>query len=365
MLKVLQVIEGLNAGGAETLLINLHRNIDRNQIQFDYIITNPSPNQDYMEEIKSLGGRIYVLPSFNGFNYLEIINSWNTFFKNHKDYLILHSHIRSYASLYLPIAKRYGLYTIVHSHSTSNGTGIKAALKGLLQFPLRYEADYYLSCSDKAGTWLFGNNIIEKKNYSILKNAIDTRKFGYNSSNRMRMRDLLSLNGCYTYIHVGRFHESKNHVFLINLFKLIHDSYPDTKLLLLGDGELFPEIQDLIVKEKLLDSVILVGSVENTYDYLQAADCFLFPSLWEGLGMSVIEAQASGLHCICSTNVPEEVDITGLCEFVPLESDYEWFCRACNRHTDRFDTSRSIIDSGYDIRETTLALTKIYYSIVS
>ena len=145
-LRVLHVLATLNRGGAESLVVNLYRTIDRTQIQFDFVV-HYKTSGGFVEEVKRLGGRIFVCPSFTAKNILPYILWWNHLFKEHKDIKIIHSHIRSTASLYLPIARHYGLKTIIHSHSTNNGTGISAIVKWLLQYPLKLVSDYYCACS--------------------------------------------------------------------------------------------------------------------------------------------------------------------------------------------------------------------------
>ena len=173
MIRVLQVIEGLEIGGAETMIVNLHRAIDRDKVQFDYIITNPSKSQAYLKEVRELGGKVYVFPAFNGKNIIQVRKHWDAFFSRHKEYKILHSHLRSYASIFLPISKKHGLKTIIHSHSTSNGKGVSALVKAVLQYPLRWQADYFMGCSIEAGEWLFGRRKCKTEKFIVLKNVDD------------------------------------------------------------------------------------------------------------------------------------------------------------------------------------------------
>ncbi|AEF25344.1 capsular polysaccharide biosynthesis protein [Streptococcus parauberis KCTC 11537] len=161
-IRVLHMIGSLNLGGSQALIMNIYRNIDRTQIQFDFIIDHPSMNY-YQDEIERLGGRVYSFPTFTGRNVRNVRNEWDKFFKEHVEYSIIHFHVRSYISLLIPIAKRYGLITISHSHSISNGLGLKSKIKNLLQIPIRYQADYLFACSKEAGEWLFGKAAIKKE----------------------------------------------------------------------------------------------------------------------------------------------------------------------------------------------------------
>ena len=165
-IRVLQMVGGLNMGGSQAFLMNLYRNINRTQIQFDFVLDHPD-ERFFVPEIEKLGGKIYVLPKFNGKNAYEVRRAWNDFFCEHEEYKVLHSHIRSYASLYLPVARKHGIKTIIHSHSTSNGRGVSAFVKLVMQYPLRYQADILASCSNYAGIWLFGKRKCKSKNICL------------------------------------------------------------------------------------------------------------------------------------------------------------------------------------------------------
>ncbi|SHL76011.1 glycosyltransferase family 1 protein [Fibrobacter sp. UWH4] len=323
MIRILHVLGGLDRGGAETMVMNLYRAIDKTKVQFVFI-THTNHRQAYTEEIEKLGGKIYYFPKFKGINYFQLKGIWKNFFKDHPEYKILHSHVRSYASLYLPIAKKAGLKTIIHSHSTSNGKGLSSFVKQMMQFPLRYQADYFFGCSKEAGEWLFGKKVVESSKYHILKNAIDTEKYTFNEESRAQYREKLRLGNKLTYVHVGRFHPSKNHTFLLNLFAEIHRRNPNTVLLLVGDGPLHSSIQTQIEELCLQDDVLLLGSRDDIPEILHAADCFLFPSLWEGFGMVAVEAQATGLPCICSDMVPSSVKVTDFCYFISTDDLLAW-----------------------------------------
>ncbi len=187
MLRVLHMIGSLEIGGSQSLIMNIYRKIDRDEIQFDFIVDHPE-RDFFKKEIESLGGQIYYFPNYKGWNIKEIRQVWERFFDEHPGYTIFHSHVRSYASLYIPIAKKYGLKTIIHSHNTANGRGIRSIAKMLLQYPLRYQADYYMACSARAGEWLFGKKVVSSNNFFILINGIDTQKFSYSEEFRDLVR---------------------------------------------------------------------------------------------------------------------------------------------------------------------------------
>ncbi|MBQ2785793.1 MAG: glycosyltransferase [Oscillospiraceae bacterium] len=346
--RVLHMIGNLGIGGSQVLVINLLRAIDRSKVQFDFIVDRPE-SDELAAAVRELGSRIYSVPTFVGHNIREVQKAWNQFFLEHPEYKILHSHVRSYASIYLPIAKKHGLKTIIHSHSTSNGKGLVSAVKKVLQYPLRYQADYFFSCSEEAGKWLFGNKIVKCDRHYLLRNAVDAKAYLFNEETRQSYRQALAIGENDTvYSHVGRLHPSKNHTFLLNVFKKIHTRNPDTKLLLIGDGELRQQIEQQIAELSIHDAILLLGSRQDIPQLLQAADFFLFPSLWEGLGLAAIEAQAAGLGCICSDQVPPLVKVTENCHFLPLDEE-QWVTAALNAPKDRVVAYEQIQQAGYDI----------------
>ena len=209
-IRILHMIGSLDIGGSQAMVMNLYRNIEREKIQFDFIVDSPN-EQYFVDEIKQLGGKIYSMPKFKGTNLFEMKTKWDRFFIEHPEYKILHSHVRSYASIYLPIAKKHGLKTIIHSHSTSNGKGFSALVKAVMQYPLRYQADYFFGCSKEAGVWLFGSKVANSDRFYILKNGIDINRFLFNKNKRKKIREQLKVSDSTLVIgHVGRFNKAKN-----------------------------------------------------------------------------------------------------------------------------------------------------------
>lgn len=364
-IRVLQMIGSLDIGGSQTMILNLYRAMDRCKIQFDFILDHP--NEDALiPEVKALGARIFIMPSFKGSNFFEIKKAWDKFFDEHHEYKILHSHVRSYASVYIPIAKKHGVFTIIHSHSTSNGRGLSSVVKAVMQYPLRYQADYFMACSEIAGTWLYGRSIDNKKNYKIISNAIDAKRFNYDEVVRNKVRKELGLVDKFVIGHVGRITEPKNHSFLLDVFEEIVKQKSNAVLLLVGDGELRQLIDDKVKEKKLENKVVFLGSQSNTQDYYQAMDVFVFPSLWEGLGIVAIEAQTSGLHCVVSDRVPREIDLgAGLVEFISLEAGMSnWVNAILNTDIEkRVGKTEEVRVAGYDVTENAKKMMKFYLSV--
>ena len=365
-IRVLHMIGCLEVGGSQIMVMNIYRNIDRQKVQFDFIIDN-EVESPLKKEIAELGGKIYMMPKFNGKNGLMVRKQWDSFFKKHREYEILHSHVRSYASLYLPIAKMNGLTTIIHSHNTSNGNGITSIAKKILQYPLRYQADYYFACSQYAGEWLFGKKAVERENFKIIANAIDTSKYKYSQKARNKIREEFNISDdTYVIGNIGRFQSQKNHTFIIDCFNEIHKIVKNSILLLVGTGDLKKQIKEKVRKLGLEESVILTGVRKDIPELLFAMDLFLFPSRWEGLGIVAIEAQASGLPVICSDVVPKETKVTNLIKYISLDKPASYWAERIllyKSNANRIDRIQEVKNSGFDIVSISLWLQNFYVKL--
>lgn len=331
-IRVLHNIASLHFGGAQAFLMNVYNNIDREKVQFDFVVT-PEEKKDLYEQVEQMGGRIFVCPKYTGKNHFAYCRWWNDFFAEHPEYHVIHGHVRSTASIYLKIAQKYGLVTIAHSHSTSNGSGISAIVKNIMQLPIRHTADYLFACSDKAGKWLYGEKATKQPNYRMIPNGVDLKRFAFHEEKRRQMRNQLKITeDTFVVGHIGRITVPKNHQFLVELFAAYHKENPQSRLLLVGDGELFEAVQQQCTQLGIREAVIMVGSKTNTEDYYQAMDLFVFPSLWEGLPVSVVEAQANGLICLLSDVITRDVDLTDQVKYLSLNEKSRWIneiARAC------------------------------------
>lgn len=360
--KVLHMIGSLNVGGSQAMMMNLLGAIDRSRVEIDFVIDHP--NELYFADMaRSLGAKIYVMPAFSGKNALTIKKAWKEFFEEHTEYRVLHSHVRSYASIFIPVAKKMGVKTIIHSHSTSNGGGIKSLVKKIMQYPLRRRADYFFGCSQRSGEWLFGKKIVKGDRYFNLPNSIDVSKFHFDENIRDGVRCLLKLGDKRTFIHVGRLHEAKNHEFLIDVFSKIHDTDPNTVLLCLGDGDLMKPVCEKIAALGLTDSVKMLGSHPDIERYLMAADVFLFPSRWEGVPVTVVEAQAAGLPCIVSDRITDDVCVLELVKKLPIDQGVDCWVDAALGAGGRENVAETIIKAGYDVKNNAEWLEKFYTKI--
>lgn len=364
-IRVLQVIGIMNRGGAETMIMNLYRNVDRNKVQFDFV-EHSQEAAVFDDEILSLGGKTYRCPRYTGKNHIAYVKWWKSFFDKHAgEYRIVHGHIGSTASIYLSIAKHCGLFTIAHSHNTDGALSVYAVLYKLLSFRTRSIADYFFACSVQAGIDRFGARIAKQKDRCrVLNNAIDTTAFAFNDMIRNQVRNGLGLEkNDYVLGHVGRFMDQKNHVYLMDVFSEIARREPDAKLLLVGDGPLRKQIETKVAALGLSDRVIFTGVRSDVAELMQAMDILVFPSKKEGLPVTLVEAQAAGLPCVISNSIPRDAVITkNLVTTLSLQnSPKEWAEHVLSRKQEaRSDHSEEVKAAGFDIHETAKLLEEFY-----
>lgn len=358
MKRILQMIGSLNVGGSQTMIMNIYRNIDRTKMQFDFVLDHPKETY-FAEEVKSLGAKIYTMPGFNGANAAEVKRDWNNFFYMHPEYKVLHSHVRSYASLYLPIAKKHGVKTIIHSHSTSNGHGAAAMAKNALQYPLKKQADILMACSNEAGLWLFGEKAMKSDRYVFMPNAVDLERFSFSEESRRQLRAKLGLENRFVVGHVGRFLDDKNHLFLVEAFAKLKEKRPDASLLLVGEGDMQRATAMKAVQLGVAEDVILTGNRNDIPELLSAMDIFAFPSIREGLPVTLVEAQATGLPCLVSENVTTDVAISPLVKRLPIDSSELW-AQEMLKAPVRQDVTEHIIRAGFDVRSSAQQMYELY-----
>ncbi len=365
-IRVLHVVGRLDMGGAESRIMDLYRQTDRDKIQFDFMV-HTQDVCDFEEEAKGLGGRIYRVPRFRATNLFSYRKAWKAFFAEHKEFAVVHGHMTSTASLYLPIAKRAGVkLTIAHARSAGVDKGLKGVVTRLLRLPLKRCCDRCLSCSQLASEAVFGKKYAKAGKVTVIPNAIQTDKFRYDASVRENMRRQLGLTDAFVIGHVGRLAAMKNHSYLFALLQALLVKMPEAKLLLVGRG---PMEQELKEKAKLLglqDHVVFAGAHPNVQDYYQAMDFFLLPSFYEGLPGTVVEAQAAGLRCIVSDTVTREVGITVLVQFASIaEPPVQWAERICDRADyERCDMTAAVRAAGFDAKEQAERMMKLYLQAV-
>lgn len=367
-IRVLHCFGRMDRGGAETYIMNIYRKINRKKVQFDFVV-HTNDICAYDDEILSLGGNIYRVPRYKGINMIEYIQAWKNLFNTHNDkWKIIHAHMFTTATIYLKIAKKHGLVTIVHSHSTAAGFGLLSKVKSLVQYPVRYIADYLFACSQSAGEWLYGEKHITNERFRVLNNAIDSKAFSFNLEKRYHKRTEMEIDKKFVIGHIGRFIETKNHEFIVDIFYDVVKKEKDSMLLLVGDGKMRSQIEEKVKKMNLSNNVIFAGIRSDIPDLLQVMDVLIFPSIYEGLPVTLIEAQASGLKIFASDVITNEVAITNNIEFMSLNSSAEVWADRIMEYRDgyeRKDTSQEIIAAGYDVKNNAQELEQFYLSILS
>ena len=369
IIRVLHVLGELNCGGAENMVMNLYRNIDKTKIQFDFVI-HTSKKCYFEDEVKKLGGKIYRVDRYKGINYFQYKKQWKNIFKTHPEYKIIHGHVRSTASIYLKIAKKYGLCTIAHSHSSSSGKGIKAVIKNILQYKIRFIADFFIGCSKQSAEWLFGKKVLNSNKCMILNNAIDTKKYLYNKEIRKRVRKKLEIkNNKKIIANIGRFSKVKNHKFLIEIYEKLLEIDNNYILLLIGNGELEEKIKKLVKNKNLSKKVIFTGVRNDINELLQAIDILVMPSFYEGLPLTLVEAQAASLPCLITDTITKEVELTNLIYRKKLEqSELEWaeeiikILNSFNREA-KLDSQVDLKNKEYDIDIICKKIEKFYKNL--
>ncbi len=368
-IKVAQVIGITKMGGVEMVVMNYYKHIDRSKVEFDFLVESESKITN-KEEVEALGGHVVIIPSYkNPLNYVQVLTK---IFKENK-YDIVHSNMNTLSYFTLKAAKRAGIKVrIAHSHSTSNPNEftrnfIKNTLRPLSK---KYATDYF-ACSEKAGRYLFGDKTFDEGKVIVINNGIDVDKFKYNEEYNISLRKELGISPDTKVIgHVGRFVSQKNHSYLIDIFKEIHDLDSNTKLLLLGDGPLFEDVKNKAHSLNLDDSVIFAGIHGDIYRYYSVMNLFIFPSLYEGLCLTGIEAQVNGLYCLVSGNVTRELKTTENIEFLDIKGNPRvWALRAIellnNNAIGRSDIYKEIVGTKFDIKSEGNKLLSYYEKMLN
>lgn len=325
-IRVLQIVDNLSTmSGVSSMLMNLYRSIDRSKVQFDFLVSEKR-NDSFEEEIISHGGRIiYIGNPLSLSSMMRANKNAKRFFKeNAMNYKIVHLHSATICEFTIKHAKRYGIPNrIVHSHSTmTSPNAIKAFINKILILRLKQYCNYYWTCSTEAGYFLYGKGFCGKNEVCIIYNAVNTHKFMFSTEKRNEMRKNYGLEHSNVIMHISNFSPIKNHVFMLDVIEQCCKVNKIIKFVFIGDG---PEKKKFSseIKERGLDwACVFLGKINKVQDYLQAADLVILPSLKEGLPLTVVEAQASGLPCLVSDTITRDVKVTDV-TYLPLEKR-EW-----------------------------------------
>lgn len=357
MIRVLQVVTNMDRGGLESMLMNYYRHIDREKIQFDFLV-HRQERAAFDDEIEALGGRIYRLPRLVPWSK-SYLSALNRFFDEHTGYKVVHVHQDCLSSVILKAAKQHDVpVRIAHSHSANQDKNLKYPIKLWYKRSIPEYATNLFACGKDAGDWMFGG-----ASYQIINNAIDVAAYTYDPTKRQEMRRQLGLENELTIGHVGRFSQPKNHPFLLDIFTSLLKKEPDAVLLLVGGGADMPKIQAKAQELGIAERVRFLGVRSDVADLMQAMDVFVFPSLYEGLPVTMVEAQASGLPCIISDKVPPECILTeGLVDIMTLSASPEAWAEKilAKRAIPRTDRRAEIAAHGFDITTEAVKLQEFY-----
>lgn len=361
-IKILYIVPSLRiCNGVASYAINYFKNINTEIIHIDFI-TGLDEESIYYNEIREKGSKIYYIPKITFKNFWQSIKQIKNFFKENK-YDIIHCHVLNMGVFYMYFAKKYGVKTrILHNHSTKSADKKINQIRNDILVPLVVKnANKYCACSQMAGDAMFKN-----KKYNVINNAINIEKFEYNQEIRDKIRKLENIKDEYIIGNVGRFVPVKNQLFLLDIFIEYLKINENSKLMLIGGGILEDQIIEKIINNKLEDKVIIKKSITNVNEYLQAMDIFVLPSLYEGLPVVGVEAQASGLPCLFANTVTEEIKLIDDCEFVELDNMDKWInsIEKIRKNYKRKNQTENIKKKGYDIKTESLRLEEYYKDII-
>jgi glycosyltransferase involved in cell wall biosynthesis len=359
IIRVLHVLYSLDRGGLESRTMDIYRNINREIVQFDFAVHCGSGY--FEEEVLRLGGRVFCFNPLTPFNIYRYRAQWDKFLDSHAEYNIVHCHLTSYANILLKIFIKHNISCrIIHARSSGFDSILKRYVVNSINRGFEDKATHLLAVSKLAATSTYSQLQRNAHKIRVVKNGISVEKYKFNAEMRNCIRNQLGIGDKLVIGHVGRFHISKNHKFILDIFNEILIKDETAVLLLVGDGELKNSMRLLSRNMGIENSVIFAGTVSNVEDYLSAMDVFIFPSFYEGLPGSVIEAQASGLQCYVSKSITEEIAITDLVHRIDLGSAALWANRILGPNEgQREGKYLELITAGFDA----LSVAKEYESI--
>ncbi len=367
-LKILMVIGSTEMGGAQTFILNVLRNIDRSIFQIDFAINSYAGEDGIEAECRSWGCNFHIVPYFRVYNYFDYCKSWESLLSNNH-YDIVYAHSTSSASIFLGIAKKHGCKTIAHSHSTGyRGNMLERCAKQIFVKGIGKVADYWFACSDKAAEHLYGNAYKNYPFYYNIPNAIDATNYLFDECKREQIRKLIGVEpDTFLCGHVGSFSTPKNHMFLLEIFNEVINRHPNSKLVCCGAGQLMQKVKDRATELGIIDNIIFPGVVGNANEYMMAMDAFIFPSIFEGFPISILEAQATGLHIVMSDVITKEVDLTDLiCRQNLQDSPAIWAEQVLKQKSvNRTSYNQYIADSKFNIKVTVKKFENMYIELVN
>lgn len=363
MIRVLHSVSNMDRAGIETMLMNYYRHMDRSRVQFDFLCNKKKPG-DYDGEIRAMGGRIFRSPGLNPLRYPQYLRYMQRLFRQYPEYRIVEAHNGAFGVYALYAARRSGVpVRIFHAHGAGLTRDKKLPLKLVCRALLPYQLNRRFTCGAAAARCYFGEAAARAGAYELIPNAIEPERFAYNGEVRARLRAEHGLTEKHVVGHVGRFAAQKNHRFLLEVFAALAKTDDRAQLVLLGEGELMERVRAQAEALGLAGRVDFLGSVSNTHEWYQAFDCLVLPSLWEGLPVVGVEAQAADLPCVFSGSVTREAALTERARFISLDAPVTAWAEALRgalAETGRRDRSRLIAEKRYDIRTEAVRLQELY-----
>ncbi|WP_035423724.1 glycosyltransferase family 1 protein [Bacillus sp. UNC438CL73TsuS30] len=368
--RVLHVVSEMHRGGAETMLMNIYRNIDRSKVQFDFISHNKEKSA-YDDEILSLGGRIFYLPSLGSSGPISYIKNLRKIIKEKGPYVAVHAHT-DYQTGFVALASRLAgvKKRICHSHNTAwkaNPNLIDKVFLSFYKTLILTNTTDFCACGKEAAKFLFRD--WKKDNHvNIIQNGIDLDVFiNQNGAEKDEIYKSLNIDrGTLIIGHIGRFVEQKNHEFIIKIALTLKEKSGNFKFLLIGEGPLLPMIKEKIIELGLSDYVLFLGVRSDIPNLMSIFDVFLMPSHFEGLPVSMIEAQAVGIPCVVSDVITDEVDMgIGLIKKYSLKSSLdEWvsgiqYAALIERPSTELRYN-SLTNRGYNVKENINVILSLY-----
>lgn len=380
-IRILQILGGGDSlGGVERMLLNYYKYIDKSQYIFDFCFirenTFPLIQDQYGDILENC--KIYELSVFRGKStvrgyYKGISKIKNIIHCGHYDVVHINAGRPALLVVGLIAAKQaYAKSIILHSHSTNPGLDNsivkKFFMRGIQKFFLHY-GDCFFACSIDAGKYMFGSNIQDNPRFELIRNAIDPTKYCYDESKRKEIRDKYLIDkNTILFGHVGRLSKEKNHLFLLKVFKFINEKMPNSKLWIIGDGEQRKSIEQTIERLGIKEKVLLMGARSDIPDLLQAIDAMIFPSLYEGLSVTLVEAQAASVEVFTSSTISREHTVTSLIKYISLYNGEEKWADYVLDHISipikKRDTSQEIRNSGYCIKDVVKKMEDVYRKAV-
>lgn len=360
-IRILNLFTIMDRGGAESIVMNYYRHIDRSKVQFDFMVHREQRGA-FDDEIEAMGGRIYRMCPIYPQNFGKYKKMLRKFFSEHPEYRIIHSHMSELGYFAFKEAKRQGVpVRICHAHNTPNGFDLKMIMRTYFKTAMKPYITHRLICGTAAGCWLFGEKYQDQ--FIMMNNAIDTAQYAFSPAIRAEMRRELGLENRFVVGHVGRFAEQKNHMFLLEIFAALAQKRSDAVLLLVGGGAREDEIRKRVQALGLQERVKFLGVRNDINRVMQAMDIFLFPSLFEGLPVTMVEAQTAGLPCFISESIPPQCILTENVRRISLDEPAAKWAEIILDETSlerRKDIRDIIVRAGFDITENAKWLQEFY-----